>query len=77
MIRLQVCGPYSPLIGPHKEIGFNLMKFIIPAEDLFRNMFRNSHSRAGYTIFDPGQDCGHLYWALDLEISARDGPVPP
>ena len=27
------------------------------------------------TIFDPGQDYGHLYRALVLEFSAPDGPV--
>jgi hypothetical protein len=36
---------------------------------------RNSHSRAGYTIYDPGQDYGNLYRALVLEFSPRDGLV--
>jgi hypothetical protein len=58
----------------------------ISAQDLCRDLMnlhmpgkislpQNSHSRAGYTISEPGQDYGHLYQVLVLTFSARDGPV--
>jgi len=38
---------------------------------------RNSHSRAGCSISDPGSDYSHQYRALVLEISARGRLVLP
>ena len=40
-------------------------------------MSRNSHSRAGCSISDPGSDYSHQYRALVLEISARGRLVLP